>query len=104
VTAYRDGVIPNHLKQAVAKDRALAQLVIIAPEKMAQKMTFVSAEEMSKSLSDTGKVILYGLYFDTDKDIVRPDSQPTIQEIAKLMKADTHPPPPSCLLHPHQLQ
>lgn len=80
-------MIPHHLDQTVAKDRALVQLVVIAPEKIAEKMTFVSAEEMSKSLADTGKVILEGLYFDTDKDTVRPDSQPMIEEIAKLLKA-----------------
>jgi outer membrane protein OmpA-like peptidoglycan-associated protein len=87
-TAYRDGVIPHHLEQIVAKDRALVELIVIAPEKIAQKMTFVTAEEMSKSLADTGKVILEGLYFDTDKDTVRPDSQPMIEEIAKLLKAN----------------
>ncbi len=88
VTAYLDGVIPHRLEQTVGKDRALVQLVLIAPEKMAEKMTFVSAEEMSKSLADAGKVVLYGLYFDTDKDTVRPDSQPMIEEIAKLLRAN----------------
>jgi OOP family OmpA-OmpF porin len=37
---------------------------------------------------------LYGLYFDTDKDAVKPESQPTMAEIAKLMKSD-----PSLRLH-----
>ena len=35
-----------------------------------------------------GKVALYGLYFDTDKDAVRSESEPTMAEIAKLMKED----------------
>ena len=85
VTAYQDGVIPNHLVGAVEKNRGLVQLVVIAPERMEEKMTFVNADEMSKSLSDAGKVALYGIYFDTDKDAIRPDSQPTMQEIAKLL-------------------
>jgi outer membrane protein OmpA-like peptidoglycan-associated protein len=88
VTAYRDGVIPSHLQQAVGKDRALVQLVVIAPEQIAQKMTFVNAAEMSQSLTDHGRVILQGLYFDTDKDTVRADSQPMIEEIAKLLNAN----------------
>jgi outer membrane protein OmpA-like peptidoglycan-associated protein len=50
-------------------------------------MAFVNAAEMSQSLSDAGRVILDGLYFDTDKDTVRADSQPMIAEIAKLLQA-----------------
>jgi OmpA-OmpF porin, OOP family len=88
VTAYRAGGMPDRLQASVTKDRALAQLVVVAPEKMEEKMAFVNAGDMSKSLVDSGKVALYGIYFDTDKDSLRPDSQPTLQEIAKLLKAD----------------
>ena len=49
---------------------------------------FVNADEMSKSLAASGKIALYGIYFDTDKDAIRPDSAPTLQEIAKLLNAD----------------
>jgi len=34
-------------------------------------MVFVNADEMKRSIADTGKVALYGLYFDTDKDTMR---------------------------------
>jgi outer membrane protein OmpA-like peptidoglycan-associated protein len=88
VTAYRDGVIPNRLEGTVAKDQPLVELIVIAPEKLSERMTFVNAEEMFKSLADNGRVILEGLYFDTDKDTVRPDSQPLIEELAKLMKGN----------------
>jgi outer membrane protein OmpA-like peptidoglycan-associated protein len=88
VTAYRDGVIPERLARMVAKDRTLAEIIVVAPEQMEAKMTFVNADEMSKSLADNGSVSLYGLYFDTDKDALRPDSEPTLQEINKLLKAN----------------
>lgn len=88
VTAYKDGVIPEALQDMVQKDRALAELVVIAPEKMEEKMMFVNAQEMSRSLEDSGKVALYGIHFDTDKDTLQPDSQPTLQEIAKLLTAN----------------
>jgi len=88
VTAYKDGVIPDSLRGRVEKDRALAELVITAPEQMEERMTFVNAQEMSRSLEDTGKVALYGIYFDTGKDALRPDSQPTLQEISKLLAAN----------------
>jgi outer membrane protein OmpA-like peptidoglycan-associated protein len=88
VTAYKDGVMSDALRSMVQKDSALAELVVIAPEKMEEKMTFVNAQEMSRSLEDSGKVALYGIYFDTDKDTLRPDSQPTLQEIATLLTAN----------------
>jgi OmpA-OmpF porin, OOP family len=55
---------------------------------MEKNMMFVNADEMSQSLGDNGKVILYGVYFDTDKDTLRGDSQPTLQEIAKLLTSN----------------
>jgi outer membrane protein OmpA-like peptidoglycan-associated protein len=89
ITVYRDGNMPDRLRGSVAKDVAIAQLVVVAPEKMEEKMTFVNADEMSKSLLNSGKVALYGIYFDTDKDTLKADSQPTLQEISKLLTADT---------------
>jgi OOP family OmpA-OmpF porin len=88
VTSYRDGNMPDRLRASVTKDRAIAQLIVVAPEKMEEKMAFVNAGEMSKALLASGKVALYGIYFDTDKDSLRSDSQPTLQEIAKLLNAN----------------
>ena len=88
VTAYHDGVIPEALGGLIQKDRALAELIVIAPEQLEKHMTFVNAQEMSASLADSGKVALYGIYFDTDKDTIRPDSEPTLQEIVKLLAAN----------------
>ena len=87
VTSYRDGIIPERLAKSVSVGRALALIVMIAPEAMEEKMTFVNADEMSKSLATTGRVALYGVYFDTDKALVRADSQTTLQEIAKLLQS-----------------
>jgi OmpA-OmpF porin, OOP family len=87
VTSYRDGVIPDRLAKTVTVSRALVQIIMIAPEQMEQKMTFVNADEMSKSLAATGRIALYGVYFDTDKAELRADSKPTLQEIAKLLKS-----------------
>lgn len=88
VTSYKDGIIPPRLAQAIAKDRTMAEIIVIAPQRLEQKMVFVNAEEMKRSIADTGKVALYGLYFDTDKDAMRADSAPTMEEIAKLMRTN----------------
>ncbi len=81
-------MIPHRLEGVVAKDRAVAEVIVIAPDQMEQRMSFVNADEMSRSLADTGRVLLYGIYFDTDKDVLRADSQPTMVEIQKLLRAN----------------
>ena len=88
VTAYRDGVVPERLSTRIQKDRALALVIVISPAALENKMEFVNADEMSKSLIDSGRIALYGIYFDTDKDTLQPASTPTVQEIAKLLKSD----------------
>jgi len=88
VTTYRDGNIPDRLQAVVKKDIALAEVIVVTPQQMEKKMTFVNAGEMSRSLADSGKIALYGIYFDTDKDSLRPDSQATLQEIANLLNAN----------------
>ncbi len=88
VTSYKDGVIPPALQGSVAKESALAELIVIAPQAMEKNMTLLNAADMSKALADSGKVALYGINFDTDKDTLRPDSEPTLKEIGKLMADD----------------
>ena len=89
VTAYADGVIPEHLQNAITKGRVLAELVVISPQQMQENMAFVSAEEMYRSLSSSGKAALYGIYFDTNQDKLRPDSEPLLKEIAKLLSVNS---------------
>ncbi len=88
VTVFRDGNMPDRLRASVTKDRAIAQIVMVAPQGMETKMTFLNADDMSKAIGESGKVALYGVYFDNDKDSVRADSQPTLQEIVKLLSSD----------------
>ena len=51
-------------------------------------MVTIDAAAMAKDISSTGHVALYGLHFDTDKADLKPESQPTLQEIAKLLQQD----------------
>jgi OOP family OmpA-OmpF porin len=94
VTAYQDGVIPERLQDRVAKGRSLAQLVVVSADVMEKKMAFVNSDDMKHAIHDSGKVALYGLSFDTDKDVVKSESQPTLAEIAKLLNGE-----PSLRLH-----
>jgi OmpA-OmpF porin, OOP family len=60
-----------------------AQLVVAELGAIQNKM--VDAAAMQKGLGETGHIALYGIYFDTDKAVVKSESQPTLGEIAKLL-------------------
>jgi outer membrane protein OmpA-like peptidoglycan-associated protein len=49
-------------------------------------MVTVKAEEMAKQISNTGSVALYGIYFDFNKADIKPESAPTLEQIAMLLK------------------
>ncbi|RZL61420.1 MAG: OmpA family protein [Variovorax sp.] len=51
------------------------------------KIVFVDATAMQKGLAESGRINLYGIHFDLDKDVVEPESQPTLNEMTKLMRA-----------------
>jgi OOP family OmpA-OmpF porin len=88
VTAYKDGILPEHLQSAVKKESTLVHVVVVSPEKLEQKMEFVNAADMARVLQDSGKIALYGINFDTDKDTLRTDSKPTLDEIGRLLSSD----------------
>jgi OOP family OmpA-OmpF porin len=62
-------------------------LVIIESGKMKQDVV-ADAAAFSASIAATGKVALYGIYFDTGKAILKPESTPTLEQVARLLKED----------------
>ncbi len=46
----------------------------------------VGAPDMRSKLLTDGKLISYGIYFDVNKDVVKPESYPSIKEIAAILK------------------
>ncbi|NTW57241.1 MAG: OmpA family protein [Chlorobiaceae bacterium] len=69
-----------------ARRGAYIAVDIIETQPMVQKMVTVTADEMSQSINATGKVSLYGIYFDTNRSDIKPESRPALQEIASLLK------------------
>jgi outer membrane protein OmpA-like peptidoglycan-associated protein len=65
----------------------LMRLDAIYIGEMKDKMVTVTADEMSKSMSASGKVALYGILFDTNQSTIKPESRPALDEIAKFLKA-----------------
>ena len=51
-----------------------------------EQSVVVSADQIAQSILDEGKAVFYGLYFDTDKAVLKPESNPTLVEMAKWLK------------------
>jgi outer membrane protein OmpA-like peptidoglycan-associated protein len=58
----------------------------IVEKKAMEQFIQADAAAMGGDLKTTGHVAVYGIYFDTNKSEVKPDSKPALEEIAKLLK------------------
>lgn len=65
-------------------------VVVVVESKAMQtdKIVFVDASAMQASIASNGRVALYGILFDTDKAEIKPESKPTLDEIAKFLRAN----------------
>lgn len=59
---------------------------LIAAETKTMEDQMVDADAMQSAIAESGRVALYGIYFDTDSAQIKIESKPTLDEIAKLMK------------------
>ncbi len=48
--------------------------------------TVARSSGLAEKLEKTGKAVLYGIYFDPDSAVLKPESQPTLDEIAAVLK------------------
>jgi len=60
-------------------------LRIVEKEGMKQEVV-MDAAAITQGLSESGEVAIYGIYFDTGKSDLKPESGPALDEIAKLLK------------------
>jgi len=58
---------------------------LIAAETKAMEIQMVDAAAMQSAIAETGRVALYGIYFDTDSAAVQPESAETLTEISALL-------------------
>jgi OOP family OmpA-OmpF porin len=95
---YDDGGIQNSIvtlvkdkkeiwAQIMAGGNGMYTVYVVEKEAMEQDVT-ADASSMASSIKETGKVALYGIYFDTGKSVLKPESLSTLTEIAKLLIAD----------------
>jgi OOP family OmpA-OmpF porin len=62
-------------------------LTIVEKAGMAQEIV-ANADAFGKDIKSTGHAAIYGIYFDTGKSEVKPESEAALQEVAKLLSGD----------------
>lgn len=60
-------------------------ITIVEKEAMAQEVV-ADAKSLMSDIQATGHASVYGIYFDFDKTDIKPESEPAIKEIAKLLQ------------------
>ncbi|MCM8810518.1 MAG: DUF4892 domain-containing protein [Candidatus Omnitrophica bacterium] len=55
-------------------------------EKKEMETGLIKAKDIYETIKKEGKVAIYGIYFDFDKAEIKPESKPTLEEIAKFLK------------------
>lgn len=62
-------------------------LIIVEPKAMPTGQVTVDAKALQSGLQADGKIALYGIYFDTGKAEVKPESKPQLEQMAQLLQA-----------------
>lgn len=60
---------------------------VVESNAVAIKNVSLTADKMASDLTRTGKVDIYGIYFDTDKSDLKPASDQALQQITKLLQS-----------------
>jgi outer membrane protein OmpA-like peptidoglycan-associated protein len=62
-------------------------LIIIEKQAMKQDV-LANADAFAKDIRSTGHAAVYGIYFDTGKSVLKPESETALKEIARLLQDD----------------
>jgi OmpA-OmpF porin, OOP family len=73
-------------EKGIETGTVLARVDVLEEKPRADRMVLVKAPEMETQITSTGRVALYGILFDFNKDTVKPESDPTLAQISALLK------------------
>jgi OOP family OmpA-OmpF porin len=83
-TGFAKLVENHHLE----KGQTVVRVDILETKPMETRMAVVKAEEITTTIAATGRIAIYGVYFDTDKAELKPESGDSLAEMAKAIKDD----------------
>lgn len=71
-----------------SSDYAATYLQIVEPQAMQTGQVTVDVKALQSGLQTDGKIALYGLFFDTGKAEIKPESKAQLDEMAKLLQGN----------------
>jgi OOP family OmpA-OmpF porin len=69
------------------KGDVVARVDVLETKAMESRMQVVKSDEITSTIDTTGRIAIYGVYFDTDKADIKPESSDSIAEIAKAINS-----------------
>lgn len=82
-----DGYTKFKESHGLKKGDTVVRVDVLEAKPMEARMTVVKAAEITDALSKTGRIAIYGVYFDTDKADLKPESNVALTEMANAIKA-----------------
>ena len=70
------------------RNRAYTHVNVVESASMKENMVTVDADAMVKGLEAEGHIALYNIYFDTDSDVLKSESDQALEEVAKMTRAN----------------
>lgn len=86
--AAKNYTFESGAKMKVERDDTVVGVDVIRPKALQKKMVVENASFIESKLRESGKVDLYGIYFDFNKSNLKPESAKTIEEIAQVLRND----------------
>lgn len=87
VLVHKPASTSVYCDEAAWQARPIVSISRVLPKAMEARMETLPADALSKAISETGKVAIYGIYFDTASATLKSESKPSLDEIGKLLKA-----------------
>lgn len=75
-------------KAGYKNNKAAEDLIEGETAKVTIKLEPETKENLEKQLEEKGKIELYGIYFDTDKTTLKPESETTLQQVLALINSN----------------
>ena len=87
LVTHRPGIVSVYCPEEEWKKHLFVTVVYVKPKVMESKMK-LEVSALEKAMGETGKVAIYGILFDTASATIKPESKPSLDEIAKLLKKE----------------
>jgi len=83
-----DGAQPLWASILVSTNNQQIYVQVFVVQLESLELSMVPAEAMASAIATEGRVALYGIYFDSNKTEIKPASQPTLDEIGRLLNTN----------------